>query len=210
MRAASSGRPRIIARPALATIEASAMRADRTVASSVSLVQPRAPKLWRCLMYVGKKLRFVLNARCRMTRCRSRRAPSWPTAGHAQMKYTVVMIPSAMRTRVLLSHGPDELLRAVLPPPSQVRHERSTITFLEGLAMWLDAKLHVVLSVDAKEAGFCLGLTNEMGVGIGSVYFDVEVHDRRARRRRGQRIRGIGDFADLRQLRMLWLIPDGN
>lgn len=126
------------------------------------------------------------------------------------MKHTVVMIPSATRTRVLLSHGPDELMRAVLPPPSQVRHERSTIWFLEGLSMWLDAKLHVVLSVDVREAGFCLGLTNEMGVGMCSLYFDVEVLERGARRRRGQRIRGIGDFADLRQLRQLWLIPDGN
>ncbi len=126
------------------------------------------------------------------------------------MKYMVVIISSATRTRVLLSHGPDELMRANLPPPSQVRHERSVIAFLEGLSMWLDAKLHVVLSVDAKEAGFCLGLTNEMGIGRCSLYFDVEVLDRGARGRRGERIRGIGDFADLRQLRMLWLIPDGN
>ena len=110
---------------------------------------------------------------------------------------------------MLLSHGPDELMRAVLPPPSQVRHERSTICFLEGLSMWLDAKLHVVLSVDAREAGFCLGLTNELGLGMHSVFFEVEVHDRRARRRRGQRIRGIGDFADLRQLHLL-RIPNGN
>lgn len=126
------------------------------------------------------------------------------------MKYTVIMIPSATRTRVLLSHGPDELLRTLLPPPSQVRHERAAITFLEGLSLWFDAKLHVVLSVDAREAGFCLGLTDEMGLGIRSVYFDVEVLDRGARRRRGQRIRGIGDFADLRQLYLLSLIPDGN
>jgi hypothetical protein len=42
-------------------------------------------------------------------------------------------------------------------------------------------------------------------VGVRSLFFDVEVRDRRARRRRGQRIRGIGDFADLRQLR---LVPD--
>ena len=126
------------------------------------------------------------------------------------MKYTVVMIPSATRTRVLLSHGPDELLRTLLPSPSQVRHERAAITFLEGLSLWLDAKLHVVLSVDAREAGFCLGLTDEMGVGIRSVYFDVEVLDRGVRRRRGQRIRGIGDFADLRQLYLLSLIPGGN
>jgi len=122
------------------------------------------------------------------------------------MKYTVVMSPSAMRTRVLLSHGPDELLRALLPSPSQVRHERAAVTFLEGLSLWLDTKLHVVLSVDAREAGFCLGLTDEMGVGMRSLYFDVEVRDRDARRRRGQRIRGVGDFADLRQLQ---LVPDG-
>ena len=132
------------------------------------------------------------------------------TAKSVQMKYTVVMIPSATRTRVLLSHGPDELLRAILPSPSQLRHERGAITFLESLSLWLDAKLHVVLSVDARQAGFCLGLTDEMGLGMRSVYFDVEVHDRTARRRRGQRIRGIGDFTDLRQLYLRGVVPDGN
>src|SRR5258707_165177 len=70
---------------------------------------------------------------------------------------------------------------------------------LEGLALWLDAKLHVVLCVDAKDAGFCLGLTDEMGIGTRSLYFDVEVPSRTGRRR-GQRIGGVGDFADLRQL----------
>lgn len=123
------------------------------------------------------------------------------------MTYQVVIVPSATRTRVLVTEGSDELLRAVLPSPSQLRHERGTTTFLEGLALWLDAKLHVVLSVDAKEAGFCLGLTDEMGVGVRSLFFDVEVRDRRVRRRPGRRIRGIGDFTDLRQLR---LVPDDN
>ena len=108
---------------------------------------------------------------------------------------------------MLVTEGSDELLRAVLPSPSQLRHERATTTFLEGLALWLDAKLHVVLSVDAKEAGFCLGLTDEMGVGVRSLFFDVEVRDRHVRRRPGRRIRGMGDFADLRQLR---LVPDDN
>ena len=122
------------------------------------------------------------------------------------MTYTVVMIPSATRTRMLVTEGPDELLRAVLPLPSRL-HERATITFLESLALWLNAKLHVVLSVDAKEAGFCLGLTDELGVGVRSLFFDVEVRDRRVRRRPGRRIRGVGDFADLRQLR---LVSDDN
>lgn len=123
------------------------------------------------------------------------------------MTYTVVLIPSAARTRVLVTAGPDELMRAILPSPSQQQYERATITFLEGLALWLNTKLHVVLSVDAKEAGWCLGLTDELGVGVRSLFFEVEVRDRRARRGRGQRIRGIGDFSDARQLR---LVPDGN
>jgi len=123
------------------------------------------------------------------------------------MTYTVVVIPSAEWVRVLFTEGPDELLRAILPPPSQLHHERAVITFLEGLALWVNAKLHVVLSVDARAAECCLGLTDELGVGVRSLFFDVEVRDRRARKRRGQRIRGIGDFADVRQLR---LVPDGN
>jgi hypothetical protein len=123
------------------------------------------------------------------------------------MTYTVVVIPSEARTRVLFTEGPDELLRAILPPPSQLQYERAVITFLESLALWVNAKLHVVLSVDAREAGCCLGLTDELGVGVRSLFFDVEVRDRRPRKRRGQRIRGIGDFADVRQLR---LVPDGN
>jgi hypothetical protein len=125
-----------------------------------------------------------------------------------QMTYHVLIAPSATWTRVLVTEGPDELLRAVLPSPSQLQYERAVITFLESLALWLNAKLHVVLSVDAKEAGCCLGLTDELGVGVRSLFFDVEVRDRQVRRRRaGRRIRGIGDFVDLRQLR---LVPDDN
>jgi hypothetical protein len=126
------------------------------------------------------------------------------------MSYTVVIIPSPTRTRVLVSHGRDEVLRAILPPPSSVRHGRATTSFLEGLAQWFDAKLRVVLCVDERAAGSCLALTDELGVGLRSVYFDVEVHDRRARRRQGRRIRGMGDFHDLRQLHLRWLGPDEN
>lgn len=124
------------------------------------------------------------------------------------MAYTVMLTPSAARTRVLVMTGPDELLRALLPPPSQLQYERAVIAWLESLALWLNTKLHVVLCVDAKAAGSCLGLTDELGLGVRSLFFDVEVRDRVVRRRRGQRIRGIGDFSD--ELRQLRLIHDDN
>lgn len=118
--------------------------------------------------------------------------------------YRLLLSPSSKWTKVLLSHGPDELLKALLPPPSLVRHERAAATLLEALSLWLDVTLPVALSVDAKDAGCCLGLTDEMGVGARSVYYRVEVTEREgARRRRGIRIPGVGDFRDMRQLR-LW------
>lgn len=126
------------------------------------------------------------------------------------MRYTVVIIPSPTRTRILVTHGCDELLRATLAPRSALRRERAAIEFLERLAQWLDAKLHVALCVDERAAGFCLALTDEVGVGMRSVFFDVGVHDPRARQRRGRRIRGIGDFTDLRQLYLRSLAPDEN
>lgn len=116
--------------------------------------------------------------------------------------YKVVLSPSSKWTRVLVTQGPDELLRAILPPPSQVRHERAAAIFLESLALWLDRTLPVVLSVDEQDSGFRLGLTDEMGLGMGSVFYRVEVVPR-GRRRRGTRIRGVGEFADLRQLRLV-------
>jgi hypothetical protein len=117
--------------------------------------------------------------------------------------YKVVLSPSAKWTRVVVSHGPDELLRAILPPPSQMRHEQSARVFLEGLALWFDTRLHVVLSVDAQDAGCCLGLTDELGIGRCSIYYEVSVIERGTRRRRGARLRGVGDFADLRQLHLV-------
>jgi len=120
-------------------------------------------------------------------------------------EHRFVVSPSSKWTRLLLTDGPDELLRAVLPPPALVRHERTVPTLLEGLSMWLDRSLLVVLSADDEEFGYHLGLTDEMGIGTRSLYYRVEVAERVHRRRRGRRIAGVGDFSDLRQLR---LVPD--
>lgn len=71
----------------------------------------------------------------------------------------------------------------------------------------MDAQIHVVLFVTVEDSSFCLGLTDENGCGVRGLFYDVEVVERGAPRRRGARIRGIGDFADLGQLRLVTTPP---
>jgi hypothetical protein len=98
-------------------------------------------------------------------------------------RYTVAMFPTRKRTRVILSQGERVLLRASLPAPENLRHERAVMTLLEGLALWIDTRLDVVLCADAERASFCLGLTDELGRGMGSIFFTVDVVHPEPRRR---------------------------
>jgi hypothetical protein len=113
--------------------------------------------------------------------------------------YTLTVIPSEKRTRILLTHGPDELMRAILPPASRMRYDRAAPTLLEGLAMWLDQPLHVLLSADAQNVWSSMGLTDEVGLGVHGLFYRVLLIEP-SLRRRATRIRGIGDFSDARQL----------
>jgi hypothetical protein len=117
-------------------------------------------------------------------------------------RYIVSLAPSQSRTRVLLLDGKDEIMRAVLPPGPSLRHRRAASTFLEGLSLWLDTKLHVALSADASDASYCLELVDEFGCATRSVFYDVEVVEPSVHRR-GHRLRGVGNFADLRQLSLV-------
>jgi hypothetical protein len=117
-------------------------------------------------------------------------------------EYTVTLSLSAARSRVLLTAGPDELLRAVLPPPSEIRHERAVVSLLQSMGMWLDRAPRVVVCADEGDATFLFGLTDELGNPQRSVYYTVDVVERRARRR-GRRVVGVGDFRDLRQLSLV-------
>jgi len=117
-------------------------------------------------------------------------------------EYTVTMSFSPARSRILVTAGADELLRAVLPPPRQVRHDRAALSLLEALALWLDRCPRVVVSADEADATYSFGLTDEIGNPQRSVYYTVEVVAQPARRR-GRRIVGVGDFRDLRQLTLI-------
>jgi hypothetical protein len=116
--------------------------------------------------------------------------------------YTLTIRVSPKQTQLLLTCGSDELLRAALPPPSQVRHESAAPSLLQGIASWLDQPLRVVLSAAGSQLCFCLGLTDELGCGHHTVFYRVEAVDHAVRRRNGRRLRGrVGNFRQLHLLR---------
>ena len=120
-------------------------------------------------------------------------------------EYTVTMSFSGVRSRILVTAGTDEILRAVLPPPRQVRHPRAALSFLKSLALWLDCCPRVVVSAADLDATSLFGLTDDFGTPQGGVYCNVEVVEPKPHRR-GKRLAGVGEFRDLRQLS---LIPGG-
>ena len=111
---------------------------------------------------------------------------------------TVAIAPEATRVRMLVSSPSGEMLRAVLGPAAQM-HPRSAATLLEGLALWHQRRLSVVLCVDGPDAGCAMGLFDALGFGERTLHYEVgvAVRERPVRRRT---LGGLGDFRDLRQL----------
>ena len=106
-------------------------------------------------------------------------------------------------TRVLVHDGPLPVLKARLPEAPQ--HPRALETLAEGLALWYGRPLYGALGVAAEDA-LCVsprwhatvdGLTRTPLVMIDLVC------DRPRPPRGGGGLVGLGDFADVRQLR-LW------
>lgn len=117
-------------------------------------------------------------------------------------EYTVTMSFSDVRSRILVTAGTDEIMRAVLPAPRQVRHTQAALSFLEALALWLDQSPRVVVSAAEVDATSLFGLTDDFGTPQRGVYYHVEVVEP-TRPRRGKRLVGVGEFRDLRQLSLV-------
>lgn len=122
-------------------------------------------------------------------------------------QYTMAFRLDHDRVRLTLMKGEDELLRASLPPPAQFWSGKPAKALLESLAIWLDAQLHVVLDAKDPADGFSLELTDEIGIGHHTLFYDVVAVERR--RRRPARLRGVGDFRDVHQLCLLDRISGG-
>ncbi len=107
-----------------------------------------------------------------------------------------LMIKSSRETtRLMLLTSSQELLRAALPSPSTT-HPRAAPTLLEGLSLWLQRPLSVVLCADAEGTSSALSLCDGFGFGAQTVHYEVEVVDP------SRRQRGLGSFRDLQQLHL--------
>jgi hypothetical protein len=120
-------------------------------------------------------------------------------------RITVTMQPLVDQTRLLVMAGKDERMRAILGPTT-ASHPRAAATFLEGLALWHQQALSVVLCADVEVCSSATRMLDQLGFGTRAVHYDVEVAFL-AHPRRGRRIQGFGNFADLRQLCLEGVTP---
>jgi hypothetical protein len=115
----------------------------------------------------------------------------------------LTIIPGRRETRLLMTEGEDDLLLARLAPVHEVRHSCAAPMLLEALSLWQARPVRVVISADAEDWLYHLGLADGLGVGMSNAHYAVEVVQRE--RPRGRRLRGLGDFRDARrQLRLVW------
>ncbi|WP_438016833.1 hypothetical protein WMF18_39550 [Sorangium sp. So ce315] len=123
------------------------------------------------------------------------------------MDTTMVRLsPEPTRTRLLITQGPKDIGKVILPPAPGV-HPRAAATLLEGLSLFVGERLCVVLCVDEESTSSCeLGLLDGLGYGQRNVFYEIGVAARvsRAPRRAARGLRLPGDFRDLRQLSWEW------
>lgn len=109
------------------------------------------------------------------------------------------------QTRILVQYGCSDLMIARLGPLCGA-HRYALRSLVEGIALWFQRRVHVVLCVD-EELSFDHELVDELGLGVETLHFSVEVVPVQSRRprHRGERLRGLGDFTPER--RHLRLVP---
>lgn len=111
----------------------------------------------------------------------------------------VTLAAEPERVRMLVRTADRDVLKAVLGPAHR-SHARAAATMLEGLALWHQCPLSVVVCADEAGHTSALELYDGLGLGARTLHYEVGVayHPRRTTRQAS--LRGLGDFRDLRQL----------
>ena len=107
-------------------------------------------------------------------------------------------------TRILVQHGQSDLMIARLGPLCSA-HRHSLRSLIEGIALWFQERVHVVLCVD-EELSLEHELIDELGRGVETLHFSVEAVpvQYRPEQHRGNRLRGLGSFStERRHLRLV-------
>jgi hypothetical protein len=116
----------------------------------------------------------------------------------------LTIIPRHAETRILMTEGTDDLLVAKLSPVTGPHHRWAAPMLIEALSLWQGSPVRVVMSADAEDYLYPLGLGDGLGLGASNARYAVDIVDARARRPT-RRLRGLGELRDARaQLRLVW------
>jgi hypothetical protein len=116
----------------------------------------------------------------------------------------LTLLPTPHEIRILATDGPTDLIMARLAPATDSRHRWAAPMLVEALSLWQGRPVRVVISADAQDYLYPLGLGDSLGLGASSAHYVVDVLEPREAAR-GRRLRGLGNFRDARrQLRLVW------
>lgn len=118
------------------------------------------------------------------------------------MNELVMMITAtAQETRVLLTQGPNEVMKARLRAVATPAHRFAGPMLCEAMALWHDQRVRAVVSAESEDVLFALGLCDGFGVARATLHYVVQPMFMDELPRRGQRLSGLGNFRGERRLR---------
>jgi len=98
---------------------------------------------------------------------------------------------------MIVREGPDEVLIAKWASVRNADHQ-ALPHLMQSLALWFKTRTRVVLYAESAELALSTGLVDTLLCGLGTFHFEVDVV-LPGDRRRGTRLRGLGNLRDLRR-----------
>jgi hypothetical protein len=120
------------------------------------------------------------------------------------MDELVMTISATSReTRVLLTQGPDEVMKARLQAVATPAHRFAGPMLCESMALWHDRRVRAVVSAESEDVLFALGLCDGLGVARATLHYVVQPLFADEPPRRGQRLPGLGNFRGEHRMRRI-------